>query len=62
MIEDDPDLEDALDGLINAVRYAEGIGEERIAAMAAETYQELGAAAPSAHWDEPPSDEEIDHE
>lgn len=58
-IKDNPDLEDALDGLIHAVRYAESIGEDDIASDAASCYQALGAAAPEEHWDGPLSTEEV---
>lgn len=53
MKEEDPDLEDALDGLIAATHYAEEIGEDELAKEISSLYQDLGRVAPDDHWDEP---------
>lgn len=44
-IKDDPDIEDALDGLYNASVYAEEIGEVELARTIGRCYQEMGATA-----------------
>lgn len=64
MLKDDPTLEDALDGLNHATRYAEEIGEDEISRICARLYQELGEAAPDDHWTETEYSEEIhtDHD
>lgn len=49
---DQDSLEKALDGLINAVRYAEDIGEDELAREISTLYQELGKVSPEEHWDD----------
>ena len=44
-------LGDALDGLIDAVKYAEDIGEQELAREISSLYQELGRKSPDEHWD-----------
>lgn len=41
-VDDDPTLEDALDGLMNASAYADEIGEHELAREIADCYQKLG--------------------
>lgn len=48
---DTPDLEDALDGLIAAARYAEAIGETDLDHDIGRLYQDLAQASPDEHWD-----------
>ncbi|WP_020222525.1 hypothetical protein [Halarchaeum acidiphilum] len=48
-------LEHALDGLIAAVDYAEDIGENELSRRIASCYQALGEAAPTDHWEDPPT-------
>lgn len=57
-IEEDPDLELALDGLYHASHYADEIGEKAIAFKIAKMYQLLAQAAPEEDWDEPPENPE----
>lgn len=49
---DQDSLENALDGLIDAVRYAEDIGEHELARKISTLYQELGEVSPDEHWDD----------
>lgn len=49
---DQDSLEDALDGLIDAVEYAEDIGEHELAKEISGLYQELGRRSPDEHWDD----------
>lgn len=53
MDSEEPDLEDALDGVIAATNYAEEIGEDEIAKELGRLYQDLGRVAPEEHWDQP---------
>lgn len=53
MSAEEPDLEEALDGVIAATKYAEEIGEDEISRKLGRIYQELGKAAPEDHWDQP---------
>jgi len=55
--QESPDLEEALDGLQAAERYAASIGEEEIARRVARCYQLIGREAPDDHWDDPDSTE-----
>ena len=48
---ENPDLEDALDGLIAAVNYTDEIGCVELSNEIAELYQRLGGMAPSEHWE-----------
>lgn len=47
---DQDSLQDALDGLINAVEYAESIEENELARDISSLYQELGRVSPDEHW------------
>lgn len=49
---DQDSLEDALDGLMDAVEYAESIEENELARNISSLYQELGRVSPDEHWDE----------
>lgn len=49
-------LENALDGLIVALNYAEEIGEDDLSVKIGECYQELGTAAPDESFEELPDD------
>lgn len=49
---DQDSLENALDGLIDAVEYAEDIGEHELAKEISSLYQELGRRSPDEHWDD----------
>lgn len=51
MSDETSDLEDALDGLIDASNYAEDIGEFELSRDIARLYQELAKASPNEHWD-----------
>lgn len=44
-------LSEVLDGLVEAAKYAEDIGEPELAEEISECYQELGRAAPDEHWE-----------
>ena len=44
-------LEDALDGLVAASRYAESIGEDELSVDLGVIYQELARRSPDEHWD-----------
>lgn len=57
-IKDDPDIEDALDGLYHASVYADEIGEEKLARRIGRCYQEIGATTVD-EGSEPISDEEL---
>lgn len=57
-IKDNPDIEDALDGLYHASVYAEEIGEEELARTIGRCYQEMGATTVDEDT-EPISDEEL---
>ncbi|MFC6964981.1 hypothetical protein [Halocatena marina] len=52
---EDVDLEDALDGLIAAVRYTDDIDEVDLSRRIASCYQEVGKKAPKEHWEDPPA-------
>lgn len=45
-------LNEALNGLINAVEYAEDIGEDELAREISSMYQTLSARSPEQHWDD----------
>lgn len=49
---DEDSLQDALDGLISAVEYAESIGERELAREISSLYQEVGRVSPDEHWNE----------
>lgn len=51
MIKDNPDLEDALDGLYHAHVYALDIGEEELASEIFDLYQRMGEIAPEDDWE-----------
>lgn len=48
---DQDSLKDALDGLIDAVEYAEDIGEHELAREISALYQKVGRKSPDEHWD-----------
>lgn len=63
-MEDDPSLEDALDGLMDAAQYAddriddydpddEGEIEQSLCYRISELYQEVALEAPASDWDAP---------
>jgi hypothetical protein len=49
-MEDDPTLEDALDGLIDAVNYCENRGMDEHARDISDLYQRVGRDAPEEDW------------
>ena len=52
-MKDDPDLEDALDGLINATNYCEQHGHDELAREASGLYQAVALASDEDEWDDP---------
>lgn len=51
IMSDQNSLESALDGLVEAIKYAEDIGEYELAKDISSLYQELGRRSPDDHWD-----------
>lgn len=47
---EEPSLEDALDGLLDAASYAGDIGRRDLAVRIARLYKEIGEAAPDEDW------------
>lgn len=51
-MEDDPSLENALDGLMDAASYADQRISDDLCYRISELYQEVGQRAPASDWDE----------
>ena len=57
MLKDDPDLEDALDGLMNAAVYAsDQLDDEELCRRISDCYQEVGATAVEEDFDKEDTD------
>lgn len=50
-IKDEPTLADALDGMINALRYCEQHGEHELAYEIAQQYQTVSIQSPDIDWE-----------